>query len=448
MSIWKLAFCLFAMAAPIWAQCRGASALFINEDVRDLGTVTQGVPFQFPVQILFTNQTGPLTPLVTVVGPLTDVTFDPDLASKIGRQANVDFVVTATATAAGEQTAQIGALAGVSAGTSITATAVGDETAQIVVNVACGGVPAANPGHINIVVHIEPGGSPTYGQNSQTGNRAEPVSTATGELFGHDQAVEVNLGGPLPLFFQRYYASYLEGNGGGGALGRNWRHNFEIELALEGDAATVTGFRGETAEFRLRNGEWQLSSVERHPFQLVADNAGGFRFLDPRNRIIYSLDGQGRLTQIADRHGNALQVTQGPNSPAAVTGGLGRSLTFTYTGRNLTQVSDSAGRQVLFEQTAGNLTAWIDANAKRWTYAYTAAGALEGLMTAETRPLGTQPFRQEFDGQGRVLGGVGAATVRERLPRTDQSPAGEPACSHVRVPRKKGTATDFVVRLC
>ena len=404
MTVWKLGLALLATVAPAWTQCTGASALFISEEPINIGTVTQGVPFQFPVQILFTNQTGSLTALVDVVGPLTDVTFDPDLASKIGRQATVDFVVTATATAADEQTAQIGALAGVSAGTSNTATAADEQTfGQIIVNVACGGVPAANPGRINLVVDVVPGisGPSTFYENPQTGHRSEPVSTATGELFGHDEFADLTIPGPLGLELRRYYASYLAGNGVESALGRNWMHNFDMKLAVSGNEATVTLFRGKTVRFTRSGDAWQLAGAERFPYQLVSSGADN-RFLNvPANRI-YTFNSNGALIRIEDRSGNALTITQSANSPTMVADGLGRTLTLTYTGTNLTGVQDNPGRGVMFEQTGGNLSSFTDANGKRFTYAYTNAGGLNGLLTAETRPIGNVPLRQEYDAEGRV----------------------------------------------
>src|SRR5262249_1243951 len=115
-----------------------------------------------------------------------------------------------------------------------------------------------------------------------------------------------------------------------------------------------------------------------------------------------SFDSSGALISVADRNGNTVTITQGPNGPTEVSDGLGRTLTFSYNGSNLTKVQDQAHRSVSFEYSGGLLTAGTDANANRTTYPYTAAGGRNGFMTTAVRPRGNSPFTQQFDSQGRV----------------------------------------------
>ena len=420
MSILRLGAALLAAVGPVWAQCQGRAGLFSPVEVRDLGTIPVGQRTEVPAEILFTAQSGDVVFTVKEIGPVRFLGFDRDppypirveqrasLRQGVPQQRPVNFIATL----------------------ALTLLEAGPQTFSIEYNLERDEVPCQNPAASNFVAIGEGALTPTtFWQNLQSGSWSEPVSTATGELFGHDDAIELNLGGPLPLFVQRYYASYLEANGVRGALGRNWRHNFEIGLAIEGATATITGFRGKTVEFRLENGNWGLSGVERLTFQLIEDPDGGFRFLDRRDGLIYSFGAQGRLTQIADRNGNALEVAQGPNGPTSVADGLGRSLNFAYDGASLSMVSDSAGRSVMFEQSGGNLTAWTDANGRRWTYAYTEAGELEGLITAETRPIGNRPFNQVFDDEGRVASQAdsrGNAMALEYKPEINGATISEP----------------------
>jgi YD repeat-containing protein len=180
-------------------------------------------------------------------------------------------------------------------------------------------------------------------------------------------------------------------------------HNFDITLAISGNNATVTLFRGQTVKFTKSGSAFQLSSNERRPYQL-ATAGSGYQFLSPVSNLIYTFDSTGALTKVEDRNGNALTVTQAPGGvgPATIIDGLGRTLTFTYTGTNLTSVKDHSGRSVGFEYASGNLATFIDALGKRTTFAYATAGGIGGLMTAMTRPLGNKPFTQTYDAQGRV----------------------------------------------
>ncbi len=124
MSAWKLAIAVVAMVSPAWAQCQGESGLFTAEEVMALGEVLTGQPVDLEIDILFTNQPGNPALIVEVTGPIQFVDFDRVLP--VGQQGNVTTNMT------------------------VVPTAVGPQTAQVSLNVACGGVPAANPGRVNI----------------------------------------------------------------------------------------------------------------------------------------------------------------------------------------------------------------------------------------------------------------------------------------------------------
>ena len=247
------------------------------------------------------------------------------------------------------------------------------------------------------------GGPNTFSTNNNSGVFGDPISTATGELLGFDDAADLILGGLQSFRLHRYYASFLKANGITSALGNNWMHNFDVKLAVSGTNATVTLFRGKKVSFTLSGGNWQISGRERITYQL-ASAGSGYRFLDPVFDRIYVFSGAGALTAIEDRNGNTLTVTQSPSGagPERVSDGLGRVLTFNYTGTKLTRVADQTGRSVSFTHTGDELSTATDANGKRRTYAYGAGGTLTSLITAEMLPAGNKPFTQEYDAQGRV----------------------------------------------
>ena len=231
----------------------------------------------------------------------------------------------------------------------------------------------------------------------------DPVSVATGELHDRQRLQpDLSLGGPLSLDFARYYGAFLTASGFDGALGNNWTHNFDYSVVLEADIASVKLFGGNTISF-MRDGEdWALSSTEKLDHQLIDVPSGGYKFLDLNTERIYTFDSQGRLASIEDRNGNTLTVTQGANGPTMVSDGLGRSLDFTYTAGKLSQVQDHSGRTALYQYTGDNLTGFTDARGNATTYSYTAAGEVEGLLESTTRPDGSRPANQVFDGEARV----------------------------------------------
>ncbi len=379
----SLSLFLLALGRLAMAQC--TSPLFtINPTTYPLGTVTAGVP----TFVTFTGNTtgygGGSQPSITFTsGTPATVTVAPaytTIPSQLPFGQSLPF----------------------SARLGITPVQSQGATAEVIATPVCGGV-AGTPVNVFLSYTGTAAVAPTVDQNTNTLTAGHPISTATGELFGHDETPDLDLGGPLDLAFHRYYASLLVPNGVTSALGSNWMHNFDVKASVSGNDATVTLFRGKTVKFTQSAGAWQLSSVERLPYQFAAAGSG-FQFLDAASHLIYTFSSAGALASIQNRSAVTLTVTQaaGGVGPSQVSDGLGRALTFTYTGSNLTRVQDQSGRSVSFQYTAGNLTAWTNANGHQATFAYNTSGT--GLMTVETRPAGNQPFTQTFDSQARVSG--------------------------------------------
>src|SRR5580700_10657002 len=245
----------------------------------------------------------------------------------------------------------------------------------------------------------------TFGAGSGA-DAGDPISTASGELH-HSYSPDLSLGGPLPLSFQRYYASFINANGLGTKLGNNWAHNFEWLLVFTGPFAEVFRPDGTGFLFVQSGNAWQLLSTAKNGYQFSTTGTNTYQFLDPTTNLIYTFAGTAStlgLATIQDRNGNTLTVTLPANGSAAVSDGLGRSLSFTYdpASGNVSKVADQTGRTISFAYTGSNLTQFTDANGKVETFAYTTSGALSGLMTGDTLPLGNTPFSQTFDSIGRV----------------------------------------------
>src|SRR5665213_1850794 len=77
-----------------------------------------------------------------------------------------------------------------------------------------------------------------------------PISTFTGELY-ESLPADLDLGGPLPLVFHRYYAAFIQKDGlVTGALGVNWLHNFEMTLTpTASNTVNVVNNRGRLIQF-------------------------------------------------------------------------------------------------------------------------------------------------------------------------------------------------------
>ena len=230
----------------------------------------------------------------------------------------------------------------------------------------------------------------------------DPVSTLSGELFFTEGRL-LDLGGPLPVFLQLYFAAFLERDARiESALGPNWSHNFDARL-IAVDLATIEAVssRGRVTTFEQKEGAWQQVDPLDFPLQLVADGAG-FVLGDPRSGIVRAFDANGRLTTVEDARGNTLTLSyDAHNRLASVSDGLGRTLSFTYEGQGrLASVIDGMRTVTFGYDGEGRLTRLTNPEGETTTYAYEGT---TGYITAATQPNGSPYYTQVFDSEGRVL---------------------------------------------
>jgi RHS repeat-associated protein len=277
-----------------------------------------------------------------------------------------------------------------------------------------------------------PGAPTTSAEYHLSGTVGHPVDTFNGELF--DQlSPDLDLGGPMPLRFERYYAAFLKKDGLiAGKLGDNWLHNFEMTLtATASNTVNIVNNQGRLIPFTNNGTSFILLGRQDVPYQL-ATNGSSFILGDPASQRLYTFDSSGNLITIADGHGNAQTLIYVSGVLAAVIDGLGHSLSFYYNNGLLSSVSDGT-RSVQFVQTGNNLTSASDALGFVTTYTYDQTNALSGLMTAATEPQGNVPFAQVFNADGQVLTQTEAGTNVTSLSYSNNTTTITDPIGHVRV---------------
>ena len=241
----------------------------------------------------------------------------------------------------------------------------------------------------------------------------DPINTFTGELFSRKPR-DLDLGGPMPLYFQRYYASYLRRSFIVGDLGSNWRHNFDARLYWVGEFIKYVTHDGRVTDFQFSQppGEWsQLNNLDT-PYQLDAEGGQDVKLYDPEDDRIYTFDFTtssviiGKLVRVEDGHGNAHTVTYDLDTGQieTVSDGLGRTLTFTYNNDTIPKISviSDGTRTISFQYTDPIDTEYLTlatdglSGVTEYSYEDTSTNADHALMTSTTRPLGNVPYRQTF----------------------------------------------------
>jgi len=247
----------------------------------------------------------------------------------------------------------------------------------------------------------------------QQGTAQDPVGTFTGELFNQSPP-DINLGGPMPLVFQRYYAAFLRRSLIVGDLGNDWQHNFDARLSVFGNTAKYVSWKGRVTDFvkNLATGVWEQQTNLDTTYKLTIPAGQNAALFDPQDNRIYAFDAvTGKLVIVADGKGNVHTVTyNAAGQIQSVSDGLGRTLTFTYNAAatpKIASVSDGT-RSIIFQYTdpldTENMTIVTDVRGGITTYAYkdTTGTADKALMMQWTLPRLNVPFTQIFDAQGRV----------------------------------------------
>ena len=271
------------------------------------------------------------------------------------------------------------------------------------------GDPCTEIGTITIEVTVGRAITSSGGTYSSSGELGDPVNTFTGEFY-NIYPPDLKLGGPQPLFFQRYYSSrLLQDDIISSSLGDNWLHNFDWKLKHFENVIEIVSDRGQIIRFRdsdtsIERGSWVLDGDPDVPYQLVRSGAE-FILGDPLSKRLYFFNAPsppavitGELKKIEFIGGKVHTLTYIGDKVSQVTDGLGRTLTFTYNGERLANVSDGT-RTVSFGYSGTNLVSVKDVSGIDTIYDY-ADGA---LMTGATLPNGNTPLINTYDAEGRVL---------------------------------------------
>ncbi len=169
------------------------------------------------------------------------------------------------------------------------------------------------------------GGAADPGAYPLCGTASHPVDVATGRAFTHP-IVDFELGGPLPLRFERSASSHAHATDAG--LGPSWSHTLGWHIQVRRSGLRVFTDLGTYVDFPLLKpgeehlGEWGWV-LQCHDWGYALDDDDGVWKLFSAARPD---SGTWVLTALEDRNRNRIE------------------LTYAEDGRHLTEIRDSAGR--------------------------------------------------------------------------------------------------------
>jgi RHS repeat-associated protein len=229
-----------------------------------------------------------------------------------------------------------------------------------------------------------------FGSNLNDSHAGDPVNIANGNVIRDETDIDLP-GIGLPLVFARHYDSQSTVNVG---MGTGWVHTYSHILSFEPDGSIFwTNEQGHRNKFTPDGMGGFTSPPTLHG--VLTDTGPGFAYRE-KDGMTYEFDGSGKLTQIRDRNNNSLTMAyDGSGRLATVTdtNHPTRQLTFSYSGSNITAVSDFTGRTWAYEHTGPRLTKVTSPSDANTTvaivrYDYYTDTARDGLMRQITEPDG------------------------------------------------------------
>ena len=223
----------------------------------------------------------------------------------------------------------------------------------------------------------------------------EPINVGTGSYIYQHQDMSIP-GRGLPLTITRSYNSMDIYSG---PFGSGWTFNYNVNLVVGIEDAVVMREDGRRDIYSLNpDGTY---SPPLNVYDTLDKNPDNTFTLTRKDQVKYHFSTQGKLNSIIDKNGNQISLT--------------------YSGDNLTIVTDASGRELLFtHDAAGRIISITDPVGRIWSYTYDDLGNLiqysdslvgqfiytyneNHWMTSITDPRGNQIMANTYDEEGRVI---------------------------------------------
>ena len=187
-----------------------------------------------------------------------------------------------------------------------------------------------------------------------------------------------------------------------GSLGHLW-----LMDQLTNNAVTITALGQGKSFIKLVDDSYL--AAPGYADTLIKNVDGTYTMKNPQ-QMVWNFNSAGKVATYVDPAGMTITATyDGSNRVSTISNGLGRTLTFAYSGTRLASISDGNGRSISFTIDGnGNQTVFTDPLSHTITYQYVSPGLMSKVFRAESPSVAV--VENTFDRLGRVMTQKGADT--------------------------------------
>ena len=205
---------------------------------------------------------------------------------------------------------------------------------------------------------------------SSTCSETDMVRLVSGNLVKRVDVVQIPTIS-LPLRFQLTYNSQAPLDDTG--VGVKWQHTYAMRLLITGTSVTLVDTSGRYYEFVPSGLLWVLSSNSYYMPGTLSQVGSNWQIAYPSG-VIHTFDGTtGNWTAATDANSNTTSLSYSGSELSSVTEPTGRTLTFGWSGGHIASVTDPNGNVTyLYYDDPGNLTSVVGPEGCTLQYSYQA----------------------------------------------------------------------------